>query len=162
MTWHDGRCPMLKSIEQALFTEKTCIRLLILTKSFYGSRLLGDMAGYCFQGLNPPAWPLYLRPSTMNTSPSWTSLPAVQIGKVSDCWFCSWTMRGNGEEWEEGERRGWMTTSTLNFGWDFQNELEVHRPKCFHRRNGSESGRRQIGWSTLMQGNVCCRAIGRR
>ena len=53
-----------------------------------------------------------------------------------------------------------MTTSTLNFGWDFQNEPEVHRPKCFHRRNGSESGRRQIGWSTLMQGNVCCRAIG--
>ena len=53
-----------------------------------------------------------------------------------------------------------MTTSTLNFGWDFWNEPEVHRPKCFHRRNGSESGRRQIGWSTLMQGNVCCRAIG--
>ena len=39
-----------------------------------------------------------------------------------------------------------MTTSTLNFGWDFQNEPEVHHRQCFHPpppgRNGSESGRR--------------------
>ena len=112
-----------------------------------------------WQGIAFRGWILLLGHSVCGQaqwtpSPSWTSLPAVQIGKVSDCWFCSWTMRGNGEEWEEGGRRGWMTTSTLNFGWDFQNEPEVHRPKCFHRRNGSESGRRQIGW-----GPHWCRAM---